>query len=160
MDTGAFYSLSLKKRLGLRDKGRHWGSHSRQCWSYLVPDGCLPLWSSSMSSCSESGKWEGDDENYGGDWFHNVSAGYLGQYLLVGTNGGLIHEIKALASSSFISFSVSVMYSPCSAVLLQHQPTVFSSHTTPVAASSHHPASSVFFTLLQQLPPAPTQRTG
>ena len=29
-------------------------------------------------------------------------------------------------------------------VLLQHQPTVFSSHTTSTAASSHQPASSVF----------------
>ena len=34
--------------------------------------------------------------------------------------------------------------SPCSLILLQHQPTVFSSHTTPAAASSHQPASSIF----------------
>ena len=39
---------------------------------------------------------------------------------------------------------VSLNIVPCSAVLLQHQPTVFSSHTTPAAASSHQPDSNVF----------------
>ena len=54
-----------------------------------------------------------------------------------------ISSIKFLYPSCCTHYEVST-HSPYSAVLLQHQRTVFSSHITPPAASSHQTASSVF----------------